>query len=86
MGFSLRTAKLCPVVYGLKAQGFMVTSSQSSGRQMVWICDEEGCMCNGRRIGEMVWARTMEEDWFNRSQEECMKRIRDAKVEPDDSW
>jgi hypothetical protein len=53
---------------------------------MVRICDEEVCMCNGRRIGEMVWAHTMEEDWFNRSQEECMKRIRDAKVEPDDSW
>ncbi|KAI5365589.1 hypothetical protein J4E82_011365 [Alternaria postmessia] len=77
---------VCPVVYGLKAQGFMVTSSQSIGRRMVRICDEEICMCNGRRIGEMVWARTMEEDWFNRSQEECMKRIRDAKVEPDDSW
>ncbi|CAN9109359.1 unnamed protein product [Alternaria alternata] len=77
---------VCPVVYGLKAQGFMVTSSQSIGRRMVRICDEEVCMCNGRRIGEMVWARTMEEDWFNCSQEECMKRIRDAKVEPDDSW
>jgi hypothetical protein len=77
---------VCPVVYGLKAQGFMVTSSQSIGRRMVRICDEEVCMCNGRRIGEMVWAHTMEEDWFNRSQEECMKRIRDGKVEPDDSW
>ncbi|CAN9125267.1 unnamed protein product [Alternaria sp. RS040] len=77
---------VCPVVYSLKAQGFVVRSSQSIGRRMVRICDEEACMCNGRRIGEMVWARTMEEDWFNCSQEECKKRIRDAKVGPDDSW
>jgi len=72
-----------PLVYRMKAQGFLVTSSQEYGVKMRSGCDTEGCICTGLRIGEVVWRLGEREDWFDSSEEECMERIESAKTERD---
>jgi hypothetical protein len=72
---------ICPVVYRLKAQGFLVTSSWAYGVTIEGLCGEDWCTCRGWRLGDTRWQLIGRRDFFDFPEEECMERIEAAKVE-----
>ena len=72
---------ICPVVYRLKARGFLVSSSQAYGVDIVVRCGENGYMCKAWRVGDTRWHMSGLVDWFDCAEEECMKRIQEVEGE-----
>ncbi|KAI4643111.1 hypothetical protein J4E93_007180 [Alternaria ventricosa] len=70
---------ICPVVYRLKAQGFLVSGSQDYGERIRHKCFQAGCPCEFFRFGDTDWESSHIDDWFDCSEEECMKRIEEER-------
>jgi len=69
-----------PVVYRLKAQGFLVSSTQAYGNRTFGPCARPGCECDQWTAGGPIrWYISDIGDWFDCSEEECMKRIEEQK-------
>ncbi|KAI4711038.1 hypothetical protein J4E89_004628 [Alternaria sp. Ai002NY15] len=73
---------ICPVVYRLKAQGFLVSGSQAYGHSIYAMCSHFGrddCECEPWQRGDTRWHILDVFDWFDCSEEECMQRIEEEK-------
>ncbi|KAI4656973.1 uncharacterized protein J4E78_006864 [Alternaria triticimaculans] len=71
---------ICPVVYRLKTQGFLVSSTQAYGNRTYGPCARPGCECDQWTAGGPIrWYISDIGDWFDCSEEECMKRIEEQK-------
>lgn len=70
---------VCPVVYRLKTQGFLVSGSQNYGEYIRHKCYEAGCSCESWRLGDIEWHGSGIDDWFDCSEEECMERIEEER-------
>jgi hypothetical protein len=69
------------VVYRLKGHGFVVSSSQAYGDTVLSKRGEEGCLCETWRVGDNIWQVSDVRDWFDCTEEKCMKRIEEVKAE-----
>jgi hypothetical protein len=71
---------ICPIVYRLKAQGFLVSSSLAYECTIRRRCFQEGCECEAWRLGEIGWKMDDIGDLFDGSEEDCMKIITEQSI------